>query len=186
MISAGLPSLGLASPAAPLGFPSAPLASAGFGPPFSVRRVLAGRLWRRAWRAPGPLSARSQIIRQRCGRLLARRVMLAQEAFHPKKPAPGLGEALRRLVTDGAIGCESLGRTLVPAQGFLRCGAANQPRRRDADRQPGDALAQPFSLHPMSCLLTAHASPRSTALIAYYFAIVTSVGMIAGLRRQDC
>jgi phytoene dehydrogenase-like protein len=110
--------------------------------------------------------------------------MLAQEALDPKEPTGGPGEALRRLVTDGAIRSESLSRSSSPAQGFLRRGAVNQPHRRDADRQPDDALAQPFALHQMSRLLTAaYPPPRLKALIAYYSAIVTSVGMDSGFAR---
>src|SRR4029079_7010594 len=93
--------------------------------------------------AAGSWSAvlRPQIVRKRRGRLLARRIVLAQEAFDPEKPTRGPGEALRRLVTDGAIGGESLRRPLVPPRVFLRRGAAHQPRRRNAGRHPGDAPA---------------------------------------------
>src|SRR5262249_1295004 len=116
-----------------------------------------GRLWTRLFQVVwswliafgGALGARprrsavlrSQIVSQRRGRLLARRVVFAHEAFDPEQSARGLREALRRLVTDGAIGRESLRRALVPAQGFLGRGTVDQPHRRNADRQPGDALA---------------------------------------------
>ena len=85
MMSGGLPSVGLATPPAALGFAVGPLGLGGFGPglfPFVGLWLVAfgGALGAYA----GAVSTDSQIVGKRSRRLPARRVVLAQEAFYSK------------------------------------------------------------------------------------------------------